>query len=87
MNSFSMTPDKVYEANAPFTDDRGYVNFAKIKDGILYVYEFDYNLVHDGYLIIKYRLENILDDTIYTMVVNTSRDSVDFCKFKSQAIN
>ena len=44
MNSFSMAPDKVYEANDPFTDDRGYVNFAKIKDGILYV-----STGHKGY--------------------------------------
>ena len=44
MNSFSMIPDKVFEANDPFTDDRGYVNFAKIKDGILYV-----STGHKGY--------------------------------------
>ena len=47
MNSFSMTPDKVYEANDPFmTNNRGYVNFAKIKDGILYV-----STGHKGYTI------------------------------------
>ena len=44
MNEFSIAPDKVYEANDPFTDDRGYVNFAKIKDGILYV-----STGHKGY--------------------------------------
>ena len=45
MNSFTMKPDKVYEANDPFmTNHRGYVNFAKIKDGILYV-----STGHKGY--------------------------------------
>ena len=45
MNSFTMTPDKVYEANDSFmTNNRGYVNFAKIKDGILYV-----STGHKGY--------------------------------------
>ena len=45
MNSFTMTPDKVYEANDPFmTNNRGYVNFAKVKDGILYV-----STGHKGY--------------------------------------
>ena len=47
MNSFTMTPDKVYEANDPFmTNNRVYVNFAKIKDGILYV-----STGHKGYTI------------------------------------
>ena len=47
MNSFTMTPDKVYEANDPFlTNNRGYVNFAKIKDGILYV-----STGHKGYTV------------------------------------
>lgn len=44
MNEFSMTPDKVYETNDPFTSDRGYVNFAKVKDNILYV-----STGHKGY--------------------------------------
>ena len=38
MNSFCSTPDKVYESDDSFiTNNMGYVNFAKIKDGILYV--------------------------------------------------
>ena len=37
MNEFSMLPDKTFEENDPFTNDRGYVNFAKIIDHILYV--------------------------------------------------
>lgn len=46
MNEFSMTPDKIYEENDPFTDDRGYVNFAKVKDNILYV-----STGHRGYTV------------------------------------
>ena len=38
MNSFCSTPDKVYESEDSFiANNMGYVNFAKIKDGILYV--------------------------------------------------
>lgn len=39
-----MLPDKTFTANDPFTDDRGYVNYAKIEDHILYV-----STGHKGY--------------------------------------
>ena len=44
MADFSMLPDKIFEENDPFFSDRGYVNFAKIVDNILYV-----STGHNGY--------------------------------------
>ena len=44
MKDFSMLPHKTFEENDPFTNDRGYVNFAKIVENILYV-----STGHKGY--------------------------------------
>ena len=44
MKDFSMLPHKIFEENDPFTNDRGYVNFAKIVDHILYI-----STGHKGY--------------------------------------
>lgn len=44
MTDFSMLPEKIFEENDPFTQERGYVNFARIVDNILYV-----STGHKGY--------------------------------------
>lgn len=44
MTDFSMLLEKTFEENDPFTQERGYVNFARIADNILYV-----STGHKGY--------------------------------------
>ncbi len=46
MKEFSMLPDKTFEENDPFTDDRGYVNYAEVDDKTLYV-----STGHKGYTV------------------------------------